>query len=565
MATGEDAPQIVGVIDDRPPELQALDYKNSDKWKVVSNDNGFISSLTIQQMGSDGKYMINNFEENREKKWGEPSRKSKNSSSYKSLETSPKRQNFTLEDSSPRRRMRSPDASSSQKNKRRNRSPDLSPPQRNNRKSPDASPPRHRNRTPDASPPRRGKRSEDSSSPPRKNRFAYAGSPPRRGKKSSDQSPPRRMKRSPDLSPPRRNIRKVSRSPDASPPRRTKISPDSSPPRRKNRKPTRSPDASPTRRLKRSPDSSSPRRPYSCSPDVSPPRRRRKESSPNASTPRRSNNRLPDASPPHKYEKTYLAPQRKDSDRRNLHSKSPPQKHCDFSPPVAVIRKVKLEKSSSFSPERPSTSGKMTKTLDGKAAGLQAATDVRKENSKFREKERKLFEIMSEEMSGKHAGVVRRDRKTGKIRDMRQEAEKQSKKDEKEAARKAIYDRWGAGLKQVEDHRARLDEISHEMSKPLARYANDNDLDEHLKCQERIGDPMLDYIRQKRQEKRKELGIPEMPKYEGQFPDNRFNIRPGYRWDGVDRSNGYEKKWFENINKKKASEEEAYRYSTEDM
>lgn len=56
-----------------------------------------------------------------------------------------------------------------------------------------------------------------------------------------------------------------------------------------------------------------------------------------------------------------------------------------------------------------------------------------------------------------------------------------------------------------------------------------------------------------------------VPIYQGAFPPNRYNIRPGYRWDGVDRSNGYEKKRFEALNAKKAVEEEAYKWSTSDM
>lgn len=61
------------------------------------------------------------------------------------------------------------------------------------------------------------------------------------------------------------------------------------------------------------------------------------------------------------------------------------------------------------------------------------------------------------------------------------------------------------------------------------------------------------------------LPFTDNPKYQGSSMPNRFGILPGYRWDGVDRSNGYEKKWFEARNTKKAVEEEAYKWSTADM
>lgn len=56
--------------------------------------------------------------------------------------------------------------------------------------------------------------------------------------------------------------------------------------------------------------------------------------------------------------------------------------------------------------------------------------------------------------------------------------------------------------------KARTEEVMHEMSKPLARYAGDQDLEVHLREQERLGDPMLDYIRQKNKERNVKAGIP---------------------------------------------------------
>lgn len=60
--------------------------------------------------------------------------------------------------------------------------------------------------------------------------------------------------------------------------------------------------------------------------------------------------------------------------------------------------------------------------------------------------------------------------------------------------------------------------------------------------------------------------ITELPRYKGPAPPpNRFNIMPGYRWDGVDRSNGFESKYFSSISNKKAVSADAYKWSVEDM
>ncbi len=47
--------------------------------------------------------------------------------------------------------------------------------------------------------------------------------------------------------------------------------------------------------------------------------------------------------------------------------------------------------------------------------------------------------------------------------------------------------------------------------------------------------------------------------YQGAFEPNRYGIRPGWRWDGVDRGNGFERKWFAARNK--AKDREALEYA----
>lgn len=408
---GEDAPQIVGVIDDRPAELIAReDYNKSRKWKTLGTDPGESETTT----GETKKRVRSQSPNHQTKRFG-----SADASPVRRRDASPRRRGAIERDASPPRRQNrneSPDASP----RRRERSPG----QRQSRgRSRDESPPRRNQRDRDASPPRRRRRNDSRDTSP-KRREKYSSGRQNRSN-SRDKSPPRRNEKDRDASPPRR--RRRNDSPDASPRRLDKYSA-----RRSNRSQSR--DESPPRRIKKDRD-------------ASPPRRNRKDDS--------------DASP-------QRAPTGSNHKTKRL-SESPPPTHK-----------------------------KMVKTLDGKIAGLQNASALRDENEKFKKREEELYKHMTKSHSDETEARVR---KTGRRRNLEQNSEKEMEKMRKADERKAVYDRWGKGLKQIEEFKERVAEEMHEQSKPLARYANDADLDDYLKQQYRDGDPMADYFQSKSKEK----------------------------------------------------------------
>lgn len=99
-------------------------------------------------------------------------------------------------------------------------------------------------------------------------------------------------------------------------------------------------------------------------------------------------------------------------------------------------------------------------------------------------------------------------------------------------------------------------------SNSMKPVKSEEETDIELRGREMAADPMLEYFRQKEREK---LGTNAKPTYRGQYPPNRYNIRPGHRWDGVDRSNGFEKRLIAEQVAKKANEEHAYRDATRDL
>ncbi|GFU37436.1 BUD13 homolog [Nephila pilipes] len=202
------------------------------------------------------------------------------------------------------------------------------------------------------------------------------------------------------------------------------------------------------------------------------------------------------------------------------------------------------------------------KTLSGLKAGLQNAATLRTETQDLRNRERKQIEQLDVELSGRNAETVVRDRKTGKKRDIEEENQERLEKEKKLSEQQQKYAEWGKGIEQSESKKNKLSEDLYESSKPLARYQDDEDLEEQLKSKIHDDDPMAEFFKKKKGKS----NVSVYPEYKGPPPPpNRFGIKPGYRWDGVDRSNGFERKYFEKNSSMKASEEEAYLWSVQDM
>ncbi|XP_070773618.1 BUD13 homolog [Enoplosus armatus] len=345
-----------------------------------------------------------------------------------------------------------------------------------------------------------------------------------------------------------------------------------------------SPDTSPPRGGRHdSPDTSPPRRGRHDSPDISPPRRGRHDS-PDLSPPRQQSGRSgkaqsKDSSPARRKLSSSLSSKKRSPDPRrspvakraqNRHDsdfdQSPPRKHSktrrgsdsDQSPPRRQPQNGKDSDGDLSPPRRPGQS-QGPRMLSGGTAGLVSVDVLRKEQEENRRRDRNNQPLEDE---SRNAQTVFRD-KSGKRRDLDLEREEQKRKAGEKAAKDEKYVQWGRGLAQSQMHQQKLEDAVHEAQKPLARHCDDEDLDRMLREQEREGDPMAAMLRRKKDRNTK---TQEKPRYKGPAPPpNRFNMLPGYRWDGVNRSNGFEQKRYMRLADKKAVQEAAYKWSVEDM
>ncbi|XP_075928768.1 uncharacterized protein LOC116958066 [Petromyzon marinus] len=194
--------------------------------------------------------------------------------------------------------------------------------------------------------------------------------------------------------------------------------------------------------------------------------------------------------------------------------------------------------------------------------GLVPVAIVRKERERER-KEAAETNALELQQASREASTVFRDRQ-GRVRDLQQEKLVKEQEAAEEQKRQEKYRTWGHGLAQVEAEQRSRDDDAHAASRPLARYRDDAELDAMLRAKMRDGDPMAKLL--SRPDKSDKPGQAAKPRYSGPAPTaNRYNIWPGHRWDGVDRSNGFETKRFTQISERKARNLEAHKWSVQDM
>ncbi|KAJ8603072.1 hypothetical protein CTAYLR_006670 [Chrysophaeum taylorii] len=249
---------------------------------------------------------------------------------------------------------------------------------------------------------------------------------------------------------------------------------------------------------------------------------------------------------------------------------NPPQKRRhdsddDLSPP----RRSKMDDDDA-SPSRQRREEQ--KGPSGHAAGLIRSADFRDAEAKLRAERTAALERDAGEAPAETVYRDRRGRKLDMLNEfMRIEAEREGKKREE----REQYE-WGRGTKQKKDEALARQELEEIKNEPFARAVDDPKLEQMRRDAIRDGDPMASYIREKRGEaaattekdadKTGDHRRTTTRTYKGPNPTpNRFGILPGYRWDGIDRGNGWEAK----LQAKKANaiarKHDRYAWSSADM
>lgn len=224
--------------------------------------------------------------------------------------------------------------------------------------------------------------------------------------------------------------------------------------------------------------------------------------------------------------------------------------------------------------------------LDGTVAGLVSARELAEESRQMRgDMEQKRLTA-----EGRGAQTVYRDKGSGKAVTRAEFVESRkdprAKKREEEEADQHLE--WRGGLAQKREAEERARRLQEEASAPFARYDHDRQYEDQLKGKARFGDPFANLARRKAEEvsqaaqplterygpsalEKSGFNIPqEVPPHSWlkrgvADPGNRYNIRPGRHWDGVNRSNGFERDLFKSLANRATQAAQAREWAQSDM
>ena len=187
----------------------------------------------------------------------------------------------------------------------------------------------------------------------------------------------------------------------------------------------------------------------------------------------------------------------------------------------------------------PTVDDSAIKMESGAHAGLQSADQVTAQLERKKAEERRRFLEDGDEHSGKGKETIYRDA-SGRIINVQMKRAEARKKAEEEARKAAAELEAQKGDLQRAEKEKRKKKLEEAKFLPVARYADDVELNEELKERERWNDPAAGFLEKKKAGK----SVSGKPLYKGSAAPNRYGIRPGHRWDGVDRGTGFEREWF---------------------
>lgn len=179
----------------------------------------------------------------------------------------------------------------------------------------------------------------------------------------------------------------------------------------------------------------------------------------------------------------------------------------------------------------------------GALAGLQTADQVTAALKRKEKAERTAMKDAGLDPDGKAQETIYRDASGRIINVAMKRAEMRAKAEEEERKKQEELESRKGDV-QRREREVRKQELQEAKVMTVARHADDRTLNDELRERERWNDPMAPMLASKKSSSKGGKSIGGGKAYQGAFEPNRYGIRPGWRWDGVDRGNGFERKWF---------------------